>query len=26
VAGKAGVTVPPEVVKQADTVIGAKKE
>jgi putative tryptophan/tyrosine transport system substrate-binding protein len=25
-AGKAGVTVPAEVVKQADTVIGAKKE
>jgi putative tryptophan/tyrosine transport system substrate-binding protein len=25
-AGKAGITVPPEVVKQADTVIGTKKE
>ncbi|HEX5574255.1 MAG TPA: ABC transporter substrate binding protein, partial [Gemmatimonadales bacterium] len=25
-AGKAGVSVPPEVVKQADTVVGAKKE
>ena len=25
-AGKAGITVPPEVVKQADTVVGTKKE